>query len=126
MADLTDIKKEFKEIKKEKKKLTEIYKDIDEKKKALADRLIDVAAYTKVKIDQLKIDITENGLTEMFSQSQSQTPYQRKRPAADLFNTMQINYLKYIKQLDDLLPKVTKEVNAVDNFDVFIDSRDVE
>ncbi|MGN0489412.1 MAG: hypothetical protein ACI4HO_09145 [Ruminococcus sp.] len=125
MASLTAEQKEQREINREKKRLQDIYQDIDDKRKVLANRLIDVAAYTKVKLDQLKLDISENGLTEQFSQSENQVPYTRKRPAADLFNTMQVNYLKYIKQLDDLLPKSAEKVNVIDGFDAFVDSRDV-
>lgn len=114
-------------IKKEIKRLTKTYKDIPVKRKDLVPGLIENAAFSRIKLQELQEDIAKNGLTEMFSQSESQEPYTRKRPQADLYNTLLGNYLKYIKQLNDMLPKdleVPKTAN-VDSFDAFVESRDV-
>lgn len=119
------ISDEEKKIKKEKRRLTEIYKNLDEKRKRLSVGLIETAAYTLVKLQELQEDINENGLTEMFSQSDKQEPYARKRPEADLYNTLSNTYLKAIKQLNDLLPKQPPEVATPksDGFDEFVAGR---
>ena len=114
-------------IKKEIKRLTETYKDVPIKRKDLVPGLIENAAFARVKLQELQEDIAKNGLTELFSQSESQEPYTRKRPQADLYNSLLGNYLKYIKQLNDMLPKEleTPKTTNADPFDSFAESRDV-
>lgn len=118
----------LKNVKKEIRRLTKIYKDISIKRRDLATGLIENAAFARIKLSELQQDIQKNGLTELFSQSENQEPYSRKRPEADLYNTMLGNYLKYIKQLNDMLPKdVEKPIAAVsDGFDEFVDGRDAQ
>ncbi|HJI49215.1 MAG TPA: hypothetical protein OIL97_06775 [Oscillospiraceae bacterium] len=125
MAEVDLTKKKQREIKKEIKRLEEVYKDIDVKRKDLLPGLIENAAFTRITLKYLAEDLKENGTTEMFSQSENQTPYSRRRPEADLYNTMTGNYLKFIKQLDDMLPKaVEKPTEKIDFLDNFVNSRD--
>lgn len=125
MAEVDLTKKKQREIKKEIKRLEEIYKDIDVKRKDLLPGLIENAAFTRITLKYLAENLKENGTTEMFSQSENQTPYSRRRPEADLYNTMTGNYLKFIKQLDDMLPKaVEKPTEKIDFLDDFVNSRD--
>ena len=122
---LTQEQKEKKAIKKELKRLTEIYADIELKKRSLVVGLIENAAFSRVKLQALAEDIQENGWVEMFSQSEKQEPYSRRRPEADLYNTLLANYLKYIKQLNDLLPKTAEGVQVQsDGFDAFVSERE--
>ena len=116
--------KEKRAIKKEQKRLTEIYAEVEEKKRNLVIGLIENAAFARVKLQSLAADIQENGWTEMFSQSEKQEPYSRRRPEADLYNTLLANYLKYIKQLNDLLPKPAEGLQVqTDGFDEFVNER---
>ena len=125
MAEVDLTKKKQREIKKEIKRLEEVYKDIDVKRKDLLPGLIENAAFTRITLKYLADDLKENGTTEMFSQSENQTPYSRRRPEADLYNTMTGNYLKFIKQLDDMLPKaVEKPTEKIDFLNDFVNSRD--
>lgn len=125
MAEVDLTKKKQREIKKEIKRLEEVYKDIDVKRKDLLPGLIENAAFTRITLKYLAEDLKENGTTEMFSQSENQTPYSRRRPEADLYNTMTSNYLKFIKQLDDMLPKaIEKPTEKIDFLDDFVNSRD--
>lgn len=120
------IKKEMtkdERISKEVKRLNRIYKDIDKDKKAIIDGLINRAAYMRIALEDWEIDILENGITEMFTQSEKTDPYERERPVARLYNTMNKNYQSIIKQLSDLLPKEEKVVEADDGFQDFINSR---
>ena len=57
----------------------------------------------------LNNDIVNNGLTEKFSQGENQEPYDRKRPVADLYSSLNTSYQKIIKQLTDLLPAEEKQ-----------------
>lgn len=104
---------------KEVKRLNRIYKNIDKDKKAIIDGIIKRAAYMRIALEDWEMDIIENGITEMFTQSEKTEPYERERPIARLYNTMNGNYQKIIKQLSDLLPK--EEVKEIDDgFDAFL------
>lgn len=119
----SDIKADKKEITKEKNRLKKIFKDIEEKRKATTEGLIERAAFMKVKLSALEKDIDEHGFTELFSQG-NQTPYERQRPSANIYCTMNTSYQKIIKQLTDLLPKEAPKPTDTDNFDDFVSGRD--
>ena len=116
--DLTDDER----ILKEEKRLKRIYKNIDKDKKAIIDGLIQRAAYMRITLEDWEKDIMDNGYIEMFTQSEKTDPYERERPVARLYNTMNKNYQSIIKQLTDLFPKqVAKEED--DGFDAFVMSK---
>ena len=76
----------------------------------------------RVSLRELEDDLNLRGFTEKFSQG-DQTPYDRKRPSAELYNQLNTGYQKIIKQLTDLLPKeAVKSVS--DGFDDFISGRE--
>lgn len=110
-------------ILKEERRLRKIYKNIDTDKKGIIDGLIQRAAYMRVTLEDWEKDIMENGYIEMFTQSEKTDPYERERPVARLYNTMNKNYQSIIKQLTDLMPKEVKVVDEDDGFDEFISSR---
>jgi len=93
-----------KAIKKEERRLSAIYKNIEEKRKKTIEGLIQRAAFMRITLDELEEDINIYGVTEWFSQG-DQEPYLRERPTARIYNAMNTSYQKIIKQLTDLLPK---------------------
>ena len=112
-------------IKKEHRRLTKIYKNIEPSKKAIATGLIGRAAFMRVQLEDLELDLMENGWTEPFSQG-NQEPYDRARPASQIYNSTNANYQKIIKQLDSMLPKVTETQQKSeddDGFDSFVNGR---
>ena len=114
-----------KKVAKEEKRLQEIFKDIEPKRKAAAFELIHQAAYLSVTIRDLSQDLDENGIVEMFTQSEKTEPYERQRPTATVFCSMNTSYQKAIKQLTDLLPKETAKPKADDDgFDDFVTALD--
>lgn len=110
-------------IKKEVRRLKRIYKKIDKDNKAIIDGLIQRAAYMRVTLEDWEQDILENGCTEMFTQSVNTPPYERERPVARLYNTMNKNYQSIIKQLSDLVPEPPPKGVEDDGFEDFINSR---
>ena len=111
-------------IKREENRLNKIYKDIGEKKLSVVQGLIQRAAHMRVTLDDFANDLDEKGFVELFSQG-DQEPYERKRPTADLYNTMNTAYQKAIKQLTDLLPKDDdKPKTKDDGFDDFVNDRE--
>lgn len=116
-------------IEKEVTRLCSYYKGIAATSRSLNRGLIQRAAFMRVMLEEIEEDLNENGYTEMFSQSANQEPYERKRPAADLYNTMNSNYQKIMKQLTDLLPKEPakekgKDEEVEDGFDGFVNGRE--
>lgn len=110
-------------IKKEERRLKQMYRDFDDDKMNVASGLIQRAAYLRVSLEDFEKDLNENGFVEMFSQG-DQKPYERKRPVADLYNTMNTAYQKAIKQLTDLLPKTDMKKTDNDGFDSFVNERE--
>ena len=107
----------------ETRRLNRLFKNIDDKKKKVAEGLIERAAHQRVTLEDLADDIDKNGMTEKFSQG-DQEPYDRKRPAADLYNKMNTSYQKAIKQLIDLLPKDEQPMVKDDGFNAFVVGRE--
>ena len=103
----------------EKNRLNRIYKDISKENKNIIEGLINRAAFMRVTLEDMEADLDENGFVEPFSQSEKLEPYERERPVARLYNTMNKNYQSIIKQLSDLLPK-EKPAEVDDGFEDFI------
>ena len=98
-----------KEVKKEVSRLKKIYKDIDKKDMAAVEGLIVQAARLRISLDIMWEDISVNGDTELFTQSEKTDPYERERPVARLFNARDKNYQTIIKILNDKLPEKKAE-----------------
>lgn len=111
-------------IEKEVRRLKKIYKEVGKDKEAIIEGLIQRAAYMRITLEDWEKDILQNGYYEMFTQSEKTEPYERERPVARLYNTMNKNYQGIIKQLTDLVPKEVKVVEENDGFADFIAQRD--
>ena len=111
-----------KDVKKEKNRLKKVFKEIEEKKKRAAEGLFDEAAFMRISLRMLKDDLQAYGFTEMFQQSEKQEPYERERPQAKIYATMNAGYQKIVKQLHDMLPEKTDR--GEDQFDDFLGERD--
>lgn len=123
MAEKKELTKDER-IAKEKRRLNRIYKEIDDKRKNTVEGLIDLAAYQRVTLEEFKEDLDKNGFTEWFQQGKEQAAYERKRPIADMYNSLSNSYQKTIKQLTDLLPKEDAGgMQASDGFDEFVERR---
>ncbi|AGN33787.1 hypothetical protein PANG_00068 [Paenibacillus phage PG1] len=96
-------------IEKEKNRLKRIYKEMSKDKKDLIEGLIQRASYMRITLEDYEADLDEHGYVELFSQSDKTEPYERERPVARLYNTMNKNYQSIIKQLTESLPKVNNE-----------------
>ena len=85
------------------KRLTEVYNGLSPKRFAIAQGLIIQAARIRVNLDRLSEDIEQNGLTELFQQSDKVEPYKKTRPEADLFVKLDKNYQSIIRQLNEMI-----------------------
>lgn len=117
---MADMSKEAR-IKREVSALRKQYKQIEARHKQNAERLIQRAAYQKATIEDLEKDLDKNGWTEPFQQSVNCAPYDRKRPNADLYISLSAQYLRTVKQLDAMLPKIT-DISNDDELLTFLNS----
>ena len=106
-------------IKEEEERLRKVYENLDSQKKIVAEGIIKRAAYLRVTLEDFEKDLDENGYTEPFRQG-NQEPYDRKRPVADMYTSMNALYQKATKQLTDLLPKENPDKDVSDELMDFI------
>ena len=113
-----------KKIENEIKRLLGIFRDIPLKEKNLIDGVLKRAAYMRIVLEEMELDLNTNGFVEMFSQSEKTEPYERERPVARLYNTINKNYQSIMKQLSDLLRNESPPAEPVeDEFDRFLNNR---
>jgi hypothetical protein len=112
-------------VSKEIKRLKRIYKDLSKDTLMVVEGLIVEAADLRIRLEDIRKDLDENGYDEMFSQSDNQDPYERERPQARRYISMNKNYQSIMKQLGDYIPKKSNEPKEKeDGFDTFVMSRD--
>jgi len=105
-------------VKAEKLRLGRLYKEMPDSKKKLCAGLIERAAFIRIELEDLETFLSVNGWAEPFSQSEKLEPYDRARPQGQTYNTLHGNYLKTIKQLNDMLPEeVAKPIPIENGFD---------
>ena len=99
-------------------RLQELLKDAPKLKTATSAGLIERCAHLRILLDVLEKDLNENGLTELFSQSDKNPPYPRERCEARMFANLSKIYQSGMKQLLSLLP--ASDPPEDDGFDAFI------
>lgn len=124
MATKKELTKEER-VKKEYNRLKRLYKELPKDVLNLVDGLIWEAADLRVRLENIREDLDENGYDEMFSQSPDQEPYERERPQARRYIAMNKNYQTIMKQLGDRLPKyeAPAKEQETDGFDEFARER---
>ncbi|WP_135553205.1 hypothetical protein [Paenibacillus cymbidii] len=110
----------------EEKRLRKTYEKLPKDQMVIADGLIRRAAFMRVTLEEYEADLDENGYVEQFTQSEKTAAYERERPVARLYNSLNKNYQSIIKQLSDMLPKGdgggSKDAGD-DGFDEFVNNR---
>ena len=102
-------------------RLTNLFKDIDSNRRLTAKGLIEEAAYMKITLQELKVEIDRHGpIDEM---PQGDYSILREHPALKSYNTMVQRYTNIIDKLTNLHPKEVKVVEEDDGFADFINSR---
>lgn len=104
------------------KRLRRIYKDLPKDTLMVVEGLIVEAADLRIRLEDIRKDLDENGYDEMFSQSPEQEPYERERPQARRYVSLNKNYQSIMKQLGDYIPK-QKPKEQDDGFDEFLSRR---
>ena len=111
-------------IKSEKRKLNEIFKELDENVKKTVESLIEEAAFMAVSLAELQEKINEKGYTEEYQNGANQKGV-KKSSEVEIYNTMIKNYMAVVKQRTDLIPKENKtKGESGDGFEEFVNGRE--
>lgn len=113
-------------VTREETRLQAIFAKLPKDEKLLALGLIQRAAYMRVTLEDYEKDINEGGSVELFRQKEDAPAFERVRPVAQLYNTLNKNYQVIMKQLADLLPKgdeVFASDKGNDGFDDFLNKK---
>lgn len=108
-------------IRKEKQKLSAIWKKMDAKTQKATESLIDEAAFMAASLYELREIINKKGYTEEYQNGANQKGI-KKSSEVEIYNALIKNYQNTIKQLTDLLPKEEKKnvQRITDGFDEFL------
>ena len=109
-----------KKITKETNKLKKLFKELPENKKKMTEKLIENASFMSITLDELKEDIKIYGVKETYVNGKDQFGF-KESIESKTYNTMVKNYMNIIKQLNDMLPE-DKKINEDDEFERFNDS----
>ena len=90
-------------VKKEKARLTELFKDLEPNKRQTCLALIDRAAFITVSLEELEAQLNEIGWTEYYQNGETQSGW-KKSAAADVHISLTKNLNTIIKQLLELVP----------------------
>lgn len=106
-------------IRKEINRLNKIFVIKSDEEKAYLEGLIKRAAFMRCNLEDMEKDLNEKGFTEMFTQSAQAPPYERERPMARMYNSLNKNYQTLMKQLSDFVDRTEKPPED-DGFDDFL------
>lgn len=106
-------------IKKEKNRISKLFKELEGSSKKIVTKLIENAAFMSVQLDELKDYITTHGVKETYMNGQNQFGY-KESIESKTYNTMIKNYMNIIKQLNDMMPE-PKKIDEDDEFNKFND-----
>lgn len=96
-------------------RLTRIFEKIPKDNFDTLEGVIEEAANIRVTMQDMRQELDATGWVEFFQQSKDVDPYERTRPLANQYNSMNKNYQNLIKMLKDSLPK--EQIEEDDGFD---------
>ena len=106
-------KKKENRIKDEKKRLKEIFAELEENKRNLVTPLIEKAAFMSIELDDLQETIEQDGWTSEYKNGENQYGT-KKSPEADTYIALSKNYAAVIKQLTDLVPAAKRKKSRLE------------
>ena len=99
-------------INRERKRLLEIFENVESKHKQTVEKLIDEAAFMTATLTETREIIIRDGIVDEYKNGENQFGT-KKSPEVEVYNTMIKNYTTVIKTLCDLLPESNGEMNAL-------------
>ena len=94
-------------IKRERKRLGQIFSDLEPNKLSTCQALLDRAAFITVSLEDIEEQLNEIGFTEYYQNGETQSGW-KKSAAADVHISLTKNLNTIIKQLLELVPAAQK------------------
>ena len=104
-------------------RLIRIFKKMPKDKFDTLEGIIEEAANIRITMQDMRKELDATGWVDMFQQSPDVDPYERARPLANQYNSLNKNYQNLMKMLKDSLPK-DEVTEQPDNFEDFVTDRD--
>ena len=105
-------KKKENRIKDEKKRLKEIFAELEENKRNLVTPLIEKAAFMSIELDDLQETIEQEGWTSEYKNGENQYGT-KKSLEAETYIALSKNYAAVIKQLTELVPAAKRKASRL-------------
>ena len=105
------------------RKLKRIFKEIPENKKKVVEKLMDNAAFMAEQLELLQEDIKEKGYIFEYQNGENQWGT-KKAPEVEIYIALTKNYSGIIKQLLELVPKT--EGDSDDELSLFMRERSMK
>ena len=105
-------KKKENRIKDEKKRLKEIFAELEENNRNLVTPLIEKAAFMSIELDDLQETIEQEGWTSEYKNGENQYGT-KKSPEAETYIALSKNYAAVIKQLTELVPAAKRKASRL-------------
>ena len=90
-------------VKKEIRRLRKVFTALDKNKLAIAESLIEVAAFMRISLDEIQSDINKKGYTEKYQNGANQSGV-KQSSSVEIHISMTRNLATIMKQLVDLAP----------------------
>ena len=105
-------------VKLEVERISNLFESMSPERKELARPLIENASFLSVTLEELREEITNNGIKEKYQNGNNQLGF-KDSVETKTYNAMLRTYMSIIKQLSDMLPSGNE--NEEDDFDRFCD-----
>lgn len=96
-----------KKINDEIKRIKKLYKNLEKNKIKVVEGLVAEAAFMKLSLEELREDLFENGMTELYENGPQVV--NRERPETKIYATIIQRYSNVMKQLIDYMPTEEKK-----------------
>lgn len=103
-------------IKAELKRLNAIFAKLPKDVLSSLEGIIEEAANIRITMRDMRNELDESGWVDLFQQSIDVPAYERARPLANQYNSLNKNYQNLMKMLKDSLPKEESQ-DKEDGFD---------
>jgi hypothetical protein len=110
-------------VDKEIKRLINIFRKMPRDKFDTLEGIIEEAANIRMTMQDMRKELDATGWVDLFQQSNDVEPYERTRPLANQYNSLNKNYQNLMKMLKESLPK-DEPTESGDSFDDFVNDRD--
>lgn len=106
-----------KKIKQEINRIKKNYKEIEKEKAKVLEGLINEVSFIKISLEELRENLLKEGLTELFEQGEQR--FNREKPEVKIYLNFMKTYHSSMKLLLDMIPNDEIKLTEADEFAKF-------